>query len=48
MTLSQKTQISEVYVKLESKETNGFIASKWFMAPETGNICKELQAGNIF
>jgi hypothetical protein len=46
MTFSHKTQISED-VKLESREMNGFIASKCFMAPETGKIFQELQAGKI-
>jgi hypothetical protein len=47
MTFSQKTQIPEEDIKLESKEINGFIVSKCFMAQETVKICQELQAGEI-
>jgi hypothetical protein len=42
MTFSQKTCISEEDVKLESREINGFIASKYFMAQENAKIFQEL------
>jgi hypothetical protein len=46
MTFSQKTPLSEA-VKHENRKIDGFIASKGFMAPETAQICQELQAGMI-
>jgi hypothetical protein len=41
LTFSQRAQISED-VKLASRELNGFIASKGFMAPDTIKIYKVL------
>jgi hypothetical protein len=40
MTFSQKTQIPEEDIKLESREINGFIVSKCFMAQETAKMSR--------
>jgi hypothetical protein len=45
LTFSLKTQISEKAVKLASRELNGFIVSKCFMAPDSVKICQVLQTG---
>jgi hypothetical protein len=39
--------MSEEDVKLDSREMNGFIASKCIVAQENVKMCQELQAGKI-